>query len=350
MANASDYDYSVETDEIPEVQTDDSNSSVSQAEGNTAVDTEQINTEDHPNANLFDYSEDTDDDLTLDTEEDGETTSNTGDDSSAGSEDSDADDNPGNADTGSPIDQLSNDMIFRAASAGLTADDVKSFTSPAALEAAVVLMERNALTGGTAANSQSGQAEEAEKAEEFKPFELELPEDMDDESAKLLKQMNEHMNTIGKAKHEETAALKKELAELRSGTESYQEQMQQTKQQETQKWLNETVEKANLEYDGLFKDQKNLQALVVEMDAQDRAHPDWSNQKIFDAAMSITFPDKRANRAVTQAKTKATNHRQNRAIAKPSNQKPRNIDDMPKGKKRAKARVAEAWSAVFGGK
>ena len=326
-----------------------------------SVDESQVNTPENVNQNLFDWSDDIEKALKPQADGDGQEESedkNTDvDDNDPGADNAAADDNdPGSSNMPTPAPAVMDPgLIMRAGKAGLTADDLKAFATPEALTQAVILMERSAPRQG----GDSAAAEEP-TVDEFKPFELEIPEDFDDESASVLKKMQEQFNMFGKAMHEKAAASEKELNELKGTMQQDRQAAEQQARVEFTKWFDgELSQRADQWGDLLGSEQigqlpdndpkvLNRQKVVIEMDNLARAHPEWDRNRLLQGALTLTFPDEIEKRAVSKVKQKATQHRQKRVTARPSSRVPQKIEDMPKGRAKAVAVAQSWWKKNFG--
>jgi len=319
------------------------------------VDESQVNSPENANPGLFDYSDVIEKppkpNADGDGQEESEDENTDADDNDPGVNKAAADDNdPGSSNMPAPAPAVIDPgLIMRAGKAGLTADDLKAFATPEALTQAVILMERSAPRQG----GDSAAAEEP-KVEEFKPFELEIPEDFDDESASVLKKMQEQFNMLGKAMHEKAAASEKELIELKGTLQQDRQAAEQQARVEFTKWFDDELSQRADEWGDLLGSEQigqlpdndpkviNRQKVVIEMDNLARAHPEWDRNRLLQGALTLTFPDQIEKRAVSKVKQKASQHRQNRVTARPSSRVPQKIEDMPKGREKAIA-VAKSW-------
>ena len=318
------FDYS---DEIHEDSVDDANDEeFSETPDNNDADTHA----DDDISDDYTYTDEDDDD---DEDEEHDDADGNSSDDGSGTDDDSSDDN------GEPkeIDQA---LIFEAAGAGLSLEDVSEIKDPAALRAAIKFAKKNK-PAGDGQEGEEGSEDEDEFS--FEEFNLEVPDDFDEEGAEIMQGMNKHFNAQMKTMTEQMNAQAKVIKESGNASTQAMEQRAQDefyksfdKQCMAKKEWQEVLGKGEIE--SLSKDSKesdNRIAVVREMEAQVRAHPELINDqdKLFERALLLTFPEQKTKIDAETKGSRKRDHQGRRGTQRPSGKKNRSVGDLPSKKK-----------------
>jgi hypothetical protein len=359
-----DFDYDVNEDETLDFEIPES---IKALDGTNAPDDEggdktkaESNSEANPRPDLYDYDVVQDEDVEDDDEQDGEGKdtdfNGDGDDSdSADADDDDADDDS-SADHGTQ--QISPELMLRAGNAGMTAAELAAFNTPAALSAAIELIERNS-TQQKQTNADSG-AKEEPTTKKFEPVKFDVPEDFDEDAAKVLTGLTDQFNEKLAAFNTTLAEKDKVISDLKQNFESVSSAMQQTAQQQLTEFLDREFGGLDETFHELFGTSSiaeiqdgsvqavNRGKVYGEMISLLEAHPQMPREKAFQTAVQVAFPNHQAKAAEAKLRKKASDHRQRRSTARGSGQNHTDPKRLPKGDKRAFATAKSMLDKLLG--
>jgi hypothetical protein len=260
-----------------------------------------------------------------------------GDDSSADDDNPDADDLSGERDD----ETIGQDLLFRAAKAGLELEDIKDYETPKALEAAIRLANK---TAKTPSGGDGGQADENGKGSalgigDYEDLTYEVPEDMDEEYAEQFTGLVGTMNERMKAQHEAFANVLNEV-------QGHNQQLQQAQDLAFARDFDSKVTKLGSEWEevmgkgsieALAEDSagsKNRMKVFKEVINLRSAHPEWDTAKLFDTAVGITFPEEQKRLTVSTARKTSREHSEKRSTSRPSKRKAPSVRDARKEAKK----------------
>ena len=330
-----DYDYSddMTDDNIADTDTGEEFSDAPEKDGNATHESDDI-------SNEYDYEPDEEaieDDDDIDADDD------------SSDNDSDTDDN--SSDDDDEPQQIDQALIFEAAQAGLSIDQVSEIKDPAALRTVIEFAKSSKPQGDGSGGE--GEDDDAD-AFKFEPIDLKIPEDFDEEGAELMQNMSDSFNSQMKAM---TDKINEQDKARKTADATNKDTMEEQARNEFYGWFDKKCESMKEWSDVLGKgeikslsaesaESKNRVKIVREMDAQLLAHPELINDKdkLLDRAMLLTFPDQKEKKSAQAKRQRKTNHQHNRGTQRPSGKRNRSVSDLPSKKKSEKT----AFNAIMG--